>query len=110
MDYKIYVVFYFNIFYALLFFFFFLYYYYFFFFSIFVYPKNHLAENDFVHRDLAARNVLVGCDNQVKVSDFGLMRQIYEDVYSSKKTKKLPVKWMAPESLHESTFTTKSDV
>ena len=76
----------------------------------FVYLKNHLAENDFVHRDLAARNVLVGRDNSVKVSDFGLMRQIYEDVYSSKKPKKLPVKWMAPESLHESTFTTKSDV
>ncbi|XP_078355560.1 uncharacterized protein LOC144640230 [Oculina patagonica] len=71
---------------------------------------NHLAEKDFVHRDLAARNVLVGHDNRVKVSDFGLMRQIYEDVYSAKKTKKLPVKWMAPESIHDSVFTIKSDV
>ncbi|KAL9985710.1 hypothetical protein ACROYT_G008146 [Oculina patagonica] len=71
---------------------------------------NHLAKKDFVHRDLAARNVLVGHDNRVKVSDFGLMRQIYEDVYSAKKTKKLPVKWMAPESIHDSIFTIKSDV
>ncbi|CAH3173615.1 unnamed protein product [Porites lobata] len=71
---------------------------------------NHLAENRFVHRDLAARNVLVGHGNQVKVADFGLMRQIYEDVYSSGKSKKLPVKWMAPESLYQGLYTTKSDV
>jgi len=71
---------------------------------------NHLAEKDFVHRDLAARNILVGHDNRVKVSDFGLMRQIYEDVYTAKKTKKLPVKWMAPESIHDGVFTIKSDV
>ena len=72
--------------------------------------QNHLAEKDFVHRDLAARNILVGHDNRVKVSDFGLMRQIYEDVYTAKKTKKLPVKWMAPESIEYSVFTIKSDV
>ncbi|CAH3170382.1 unnamed protein product, partial [Porites evermanni] len=71
---------------------------------------NHLAENNLVHRDLAARNVLVGHDNQIKVSDFGLMRQIYEDVSSSTKSKKLPVKWMAPESLYQGVYTTKSDV
>ncbi|XP_073255278.1 tyrosine-protein kinase receptor Tie-1-like [Porites lutea] len=71
---------------------------------------NHLAENNLVHRDLAARNVLVGHDNQIKVSDFGLMKQIYEDVTSSEKSKKLPVKWMAPESLYQGVYTTKSDV
>ncbi|XP_073256390.1 platelet-derived growth factor receptor alpha-like isoform X1 [Porites lutea] len=71
---------------------------------------NHLAENNLVHRDLAARNVLVGHDNQIKVSDFGLMRRIYEDVSSSAKSKKLPVKWMAPEALYQGLYTTKSDV
>ncbi|XP_073255568.1 uncharacterized protein [Porites lutea] len=71
---------------------------------------NHLVENNLVHRDLAARNVLVGHDNQIKVSDFGLMKQIYEDVTSSEKSKKLPVKWMAPESLYQGVYTTKSDV
>ncbi|CAH3173609.1 unnamed protein product, partial [Porites lobata] len=71
---------------------------------------NHLAENNFVHRDLAARNVLVGHDNQIKVSDFGLMKQIYEDVCHSEKSKRPPAKWMAPESLYQGVYTTKSDV
>ncbi|KAL9986753.1 hypothetical protein ACROYT_G000943 [Oculina patagonica] len=72
---------------------------------------NHLAEKNFIHRDLAARNILVGSDNRVKVSDFGLMRQIYEDVVDSgKKRTKLPVKWMAPESIFHQSFTIKSDV
>ena len=38
------------------------------------------------------------------------MRQIYEDVNSSAKSRKLPVKWMAPESLYQEVYTTKSDV
>ena len=79
-------------------------------FSLLICYQNHLAENNLVHRDLAARNVLVGHDNQIKVSDFGLMRQIYEDVNSSAKSRKLPVKWMAPESLYQGVYTTKSDV
>ncbi|CAH3186227.1 unnamed protein product, partial [Porites lobata] len=73
-------------------------------------PPNHLAENNLVHRDLAARNVLVGHDNQIKVSDFGLMRQIHEDVSSSAKSKTLPVKWMAPEALYQDLYTTKRGV
>ncbi|KAL9986760.1 hypothetical protein ACROYT_G000951 [Oculina patagonica] len=71
----------------------------------------HLAEKNFIHLDLAARNILVGSDNRVKVSDFGLMRQIYEDVVDSgKKRTKLSVKWMAPESIFHQSFTINSDV
>ena len=63
-----------------------------------------------MHRDLAARNVLLGEDKVVKISDFGLMRQTQENVYKLKRGKKLPVKWMAPEALYNSEYTTKSDV
>ena len=82
---------------------------------IFIFSPSFLKlessrRNNLVHRELAARNVLVGHDNQIKVSDFGLMRQIYEDASSSAKSKKIPVKWVAPESLYEGLYTTKSDV
>jgi len=48
----------------------------------------------------------------VKVADFGLSRDIYErDYYSSDNHKaKLPVKWMALESLEKSIYNVKTDV
>ena len=50
--------------------------------------------------------------NQVKVADFGLSHQLFErQYYSSKDHKaKLPIKWMALESLEDFVFTAKSDV
>ena len=35
---------------------------------------EYLEEHNVIHRDLAARNCLVGENNVVKVSDFGLAR------------------------------------
>lgn len=49
----------------------------------------------------------------VKVADFGMARDIYDKEYYSiqdHKRVKLPVKWMAIESLQTQKFTTKSDV
>ena len=37
----------------------------------------YLASKHFVHRDLATRNCLVGCSLVVKISDFGMSRDIY---------------------------------
>ncbi|PFX16936.1 Proto-oncogene tyrosine-protein kinase receptor Ret [Stylophora pistillata] len=70
----------------------------------------YLANKGFVHRDLAARNILLGEDRVVKIADFGLLRHTYGDIYEVKNTTKLPVKWMALESLHNGTYTSKSDV
>jgi len=63
-----------------------------------------------VHRDLAARNVLLGEDRAVKIADFGLLCHTYGEIYETKHTKKLPIKWTALEALQNSVFTFKSDV
>ena len=47
----------------------------------------------------------------VHIADFGLSRDVYSKDYYRMGTKTmLPVKWMAPESLADNTFTVKSDV
>lgn len=72
----------------------------------------YLANLKFVHRDLAARNCMLDENLTVKVADFGLSRDIYErDYYSSENKKtKLPVKWMAIESLERCIYSSKTDV
>merc|ERR1719369_1982520 len=72
---------------------------------------TYLASMKLVHRDLAARNILLAEGNICKVSDFGLTRDVYVDeAYWKKGDGKLPMKWMAPESLTDNIYTTKSDV
>ncbi|XP_046564501.1 tyrosine kinase receptor Cad96Ca-like [Haliotis rubra] len=74
---------------------------------------KHLQYNRIIHRDLAARNVLLGENLVCKVSDFGLARQLSdtnEDAYETKSEGPLPIRWMAPESLKDRLFSTKSDV
>ena len=73
--------------------------------------QEFLSDRGYVHRDLAARNVLIGERKEVKVGDFGLARYVYTDrVYVTRKGGKLPLKWMALESLFDLTFSTASDV
>lgn len=73
---------------------------------------RYLAEKKFVHRDLATRNCMLDETLTVKVADFGLSRDIYtKDYYTSEdRHVKLPVKWMALESLVKATYTVKTDV
>uniref|UniRef100_U3IED5 receptor protein-tyrosine kinase n=1 Tax=Anas platyrhynchos platyrhynchos TaxID=8840 RepID=U3IED5_ANAPP len=70
-----------------------------------------LESKSCIHRDLAARNILVTHGKVVKICDFGLARDVVNDSnYIVRGNARLPVKWMAPESLFEGTYTMKSDV
>ena len=101
---------------------------------------TYLANQHFTHRDVAARNCLVGDDLLVKVSDFGLTRDIYSNEYYkvpnlilylqiksyccfelnldlflcftqvSGTERLLPIRWMAPESITHGRFTHETDV
>jgi len=55
----------------------------------------YLGENNVVHRDLATRNILVVAEDLVKISDFGLARQVgYNGYYAIRDNgKKLPIHW-----------------
>lgn len=47
----------------------------------------------------------------VKVADFGLTRDIYMiDYYKQARLGRVPVKWMAPESLFDRVYNDKTDV
>ncbi|XP_026863919.2 receptor-type tyrosine-protein kinase FLT3 isoform X2 [Electrophorus electricus] len=70
-----------------------------------------LSNKNCIHRDLAARNVLVAQARVVKIGDFGLARDIENDSsYVVRGNARLPVKWMAPESIFKGIYTTQSDV
>ncbi|BES98750.1 tyrosine-protein kinase receptor [Nesidiocoris tenuis] len=72
---------------------------------------EYLCSHHYVHRDLAARNCLVADDMTVKISDFGLSRDVYSsDYYRVQSKSLLPVRWMPPESILYGKFTTESDV
>lgn len=70
-----------------------------------------LSSRKCIHRDLAARNILLSENNVVKICDFGLARDVYKDPdYVRKGDARLPLKWMAPETIFDRVYTTQSDV
>ncbi|XP_067388913.1 tyrosine-protein kinase Mer isoform X2 [Emydura macquarii macquarii] len=72
---------------------------------------EYLSSRHFLHRDLAARNCMLRDNMSVCVADFGLSKKIYSgDYYRQGRIAKMPVKWIAIESLADRVYTTKSDV
>ena len=73
----------------------------------------HLHDNArIIHRDLACRNVLVTEDGHMKIADFGLSRAAVAGAgtLANDKSRRFPIKWLAPETLAHGTFSAKSDV
>ncbi|VDK77553.1 unnamed protein product [Cylicostephanus goldi] len=61
-----------------------------------------------IHRDIAARNTLIGKNHTAKISDFGL--SVLGVQKKEKTLKKVPVRYLAPETLQTRSYTTKTDV
>jgi len=72
---------------------------------------EYLSARHFVHRDLATRNCLIDIKLCVKIADFGLSKDVYsKDYYRLGEKSLLPIRWMPPEAIVFSKFTTQSDV
>lgn len=69
-----------------------------------------LESVSFIHRDLAARNVVLTKEFVAKVADFGLSTRINPvyGYYKCASNGKLPLRWMAPESIMAGSFSVKS--
>ncbi|CAB3404843.1 unnamed protein product [Caenorhabditis bovis] len=68
---------------------------------------EYLHGKPVLHRDIAARNCLYG-DGKVKISDFGLTRA--GTVYQMDPSRKVPIRWLAVETLKQQIYSQKTDV
>ena len=74
------------------------------------YLSNIEIPTKIVHCDLAARNCLVAEPRVIKIADFGMAHELYQEYYQRGNAGLLPVRWMAPESLSMGKFSVASDV
>ncbi|GMT18382.1 hypothetical protein PFISCL1PPCAC_9679 [Pristionchus fissidentatus] len=68
---------------------------------------EYLHSKNIIHRDIAARNCLYG-DGKVKIADFGMSRE--GPAYQMDPKRRVPIRWLAPETMRVQTFTFKTDV
>eukprot|EP00051_Salpingoeca_urceolata_P012971 m.161996 g.161996 ORF g.161996 m.161996 type:complete len:941 (-) comp17660_c0_seq4:47-2869(-) len=71
---------------------------------------SYLANLNHVHRDLATRNVLVSEKLVCKISDFGLSRDLQDEMYYESEGGMIPIRWTPPEAYKYKKYSTKSDV
>ncbi|MCP9258977.1 Tyrosine-protein kinase [Dirofilaria immitis] len=65
---------------------------------------EYLEQNNCIHRDIAARNCLLTRDYHIKLSDFGMSNE--KHLFKTK----VPIKWLAPETMQNRIYSTKTDV
>lgn len=72
---------------------------------------EYLTKRKVLHGDLAARNLLLADGNVIKISDFGLSRDMYKkEIYTKQGDDLLPIKWMSVEAIRDRMFSTESDI
>ncbi|KAK6175621.1 hypothetical protein SNE40_014038 [Patella caerulea] len=70
----------------------------------------YLEEVKVVHRNLAARNCIVTEDMKIQITDCGITKSLFDKDYLIDGQTTSLIKWMAPESIENFTFSNKSDV
>ncbi|KAF1768662.1 hypothetical protein GCK72_000475 [Caenorhabditis remanei] len=68
----------------------------------------YLEKMNCIHRDVAARNCLLSSKNEIKISDFGLAD--HKGMAIDHSLDKLPIKWLAPETMQDKIYSLKSDI
>ncbi|XP_070536426.1 uncharacterized protein [Ptychodera flava] len=71
---------------------------------------EHLASLKIIHRKLGVRNVLLGDGKVCKISSFSHAIRSDKETVKDSLGGRLPIRWMAPESLVSTEFSLKSDV
>uniref|UniRef100_A0A0R3RJC0 Tyrosine-protein kinase n=1 Tax=Elaeophora elaphi TaxID=1147741 RepID=A0A0R3RJC0_9BILA len=69
---------------------------------------QYLEKNNCIHRDIAARNCLLTRNYHIKLSDFGMSDE--KTPIQDKSLDKVPIKWLAPETMQNRIYSTKTDV
>ena len=71
-----------------------------------------LNSSGIIHRDLAARNILVGKHLEMKISDFGMARDVggADEEYNKESVAAVPVRWTSPEAMNRGIYSRASDV
>ncbi|CAD8184142.1 unnamed protein product [Paramecium pentaurelia] len=69
---------------------------------------EYLHKKGILHLDLKSSNILLDCNGQVKISDFGCSRQNKENLYQSILQGSVP--WMAPEVVRQERIGPASDI
>uniref|UniRef100_F1L2U2 Tyrosine-protein kinase n=1 Tax=Ascaris suum TaxID=6253 RepID=F1L2U2_ASCSU len=78
----------------------------------------YLESKSCIHRDIAARNCLLSGKYEVKISDFGMSDErnyirdakLDKESFHSTAHIQVPMKWLAPETMQQRIFSTKTDV
>ncbi|XP_077999993.1 uncharacterized protein LOC144452721 [Glandiceps talaboti] len=71
---------------------------------------EHLAGLKIIHRKLGVRNIFVGDGKVCKIASFSHALTTNRQRVNDKPAGRLPIRWMAPESLKNSEYSFKSDV